>query len=116
MFRAYFRSKPWASRAYGGAAAILVLLLAQLQVALTINHLNKRFYDVWADPGRHYLSEAYTALLPFLWTGLLLVGIGFLVLTIRLLKPDPSTERANQRATAAKAATARSRCASATGS
>ena len=69
MFRAYFRRQPWASRAYGGAAAILVLLLAQLQVALMINHLNKRFYDVWADPGRHYLSEAYTALLPFLWTG-----------------------------------------------
>ena len=78
MFRAYFRSKPWASRAYGGAAAILVLLLAQLKVALTINHLNKRFFDVWADPGHHYLSEAYTALLPFLWTGLLLVGISTL--------------------------------------
>ena len=29
-------------------------------------------------PGRHYLSEAYTALLPFLWTGLLLVGISTL--------------------------------------
>lgn len=78
MFRAYFRRKPWASRAYGGAAAILVLLLAQLKVALMINHLNKRFYDVWADPGHHYLSEAYTALLPFLWTGLLLVGISTL--------------------------------------
>src|SRR5262245_64425200 len=78
MFRAYFRSKPWASRAYGGAAAILVLLLAQLQVALLMNHLNKRFYDVWADPGRHYLAEAYTALLPFLWTGLLLVAISTL--------------------------------------
>jgi hypothetical protein len=41
MFRAYFRRKPWASRAYGGAAAILVLLLAQLKVALTINHLHR---------------------------------------------------------------------------
>jgi hypothetical protein len=40
MFRAYFRRKPWASRAYGGAAAILVLLLAQLKVALMINHLH----------------------------------------------------------------------------
>jgi hypothetical protein len=37
MFRAYFRSKKWSYRVYGGAAAILVLLLAQLKVALMIN-------------------------------------------------------------------------------
>ena len=73
MFRAFFRSKKWRYRAYGGSGAILILLLLQLKVALTINELNKRFYDVWADPGRHYLAEAYAAILPFLWTGVTLV-------------------------------------------
>jgi len=47
----------------------------QLKVALTINELNKRFYDVWSDPGHHYLTEAYAALLPFLWTGVKLVFV-----------------------------------------
>jgi peptide/bleomycin uptake transporter len=73
MFRAFFRSPKWRYRAYGGSGAILILLLVQLKVALTINELNKRFYDVWADPGRHYLAEAYAAILPFLWTGVTLV-------------------------------------------
>jgi peptide/bleomycin uptake transporter len=73
VFRAFFRSKKWRYRAYGGSAAILTLLLLQLKVALTINELNKRFYDVWSDPGRHYLPEAYAAILPFLWTGVTLV-------------------------------------------
>ena len=70
MFRAFFRSKQWRYRAYGGSGAILILLIVQLQVALHINELNKRFYDVWSDPGDHDLPEAYAALLPFLWTGL----------------------------------------------
>jgi peptide/bleomycin uptake transporter len=73
VFRAFFRSKKWRYRAYGGSGAILILLLLQLKVALTINELNKRFYDVWSDPGRHYLAEAYAAILPFLWTGVTLV-------------------------------------------
>jgi hypothetical protein len=37
---------------------------------------------------------------------LLLVGIGFLVLTIRLLKPEPDTERVKGRETATKPLTA----------
>ena len=78
MFRAFFRSKRWRSRAYGGAAVIVVFLLAQLAVALRINHLNKTFYDIWSDPGRHYLQEAYAALLPFLLTGCLLVLVNTL--------------------------------------
>ena len=75
MFRAFFRSKKWRYRAYGGSGVILILLILQLKVALTINELNKRFYDVWSDPGRHYLTEAYAALLPFLWTGATLVFV-----------------------------------------
>jgi peptide/bleomycin uptake transporter len=78
MFRAFFRSKRWRSRAYGGAVVITVFLLAQLAVALRINHLNKTFYDIWSDPGRHYLQEAYAALLPFLLTGCLLVLVNTL--------------------------------------
>ena len=75
MFRAFFQSKEWRYRAYGGSAAIVGFLIAQLKVALTINVMNKRFYDVWSDPGHHYLSEAYTVLLPFLFTGFLLVVV-----------------------------------------
>ena len=56
-----------------GAEPFSSILLLQLKVALTINELNKRFYDVWSDPGRHYLAEAYAAILPFLWTGVTLV-------------------------------------------
>ena len=73
MFRSFFRDKKWFSRAYGGSGIIFILLLVQLKIALSINQLNKRFYDIWADPGHHYLSEAYGALTPFLITGLLLV-------------------------------------------
>ena len=65
MFRAFFRSTRWRSRAYGGAVVIVVFLIAQLGVALRINHLNKTFYDIWSDPGRHDLQEAYAALMPF---------------------------------------------------
>jgi peptide/bleomycin uptake transporter len=75
MFRAFFQSKEWRYRAYGGSTAIVGFLIAQLKVALTINVMNKRFYDVWSDPGHHYLSEAYTVLLPFLFTGFLLVFV-----------------------------------------
>src|SRR5262249_27163015 len=78
MFRAFFRSKRWRSRAYGGAAMSVVLLKAQLQVALRINHLNKTFYEVWSDPGRHSLHEAYAALMPFVLTGCLLVLVNTL--------------------------------------
>jgi hypothetical protein len=78
MFRAFFRSKRWRSRAYGGAVVILVFLIAQLEVALRINHLNKTFYDIWSDPGGHYLQEAYAALMPFLLTGCLLVLVNTL--------------------------------------
>ena len=52
---------------------IVVFLIAQLGVALRINHLNKTFYDIWSDPGRHDLQEAYAALMPFVLTGCLLV-------------------------------------------
>ena len=75
MFRAFFRSNKWRYWAYGGSGAILTLLIVQLQVALHINELNKRFYDVWSAPGDHALPDAYAALLPFLWTGLTLVCV-----------------------------------------
>src|SRR4029434_4435233 len=75
MFRAFFQSKEWRYRAYGGSAAIVGFLIAQLKVALTINVMNKRFYDVWSDPGHHYLSEVYIVLLPFLVMGFLLVFV-----------------------------------------
>ena len=75
MFRAFFRSKQWRYWAYGGSGAILTLLIVQLHVALHINELNKRFYDVWSAPGDHALPDAYAALLPFLWTGLTLVCV-----------------------------------------
>ena len=53
-----------------------------------------------------YFAESVATFVIAIGGALLLVGIGFLVLTIRLLKPEPGTERANGRATAAKAATA----------
>src|SRR6266436_4324468 len=43
-----------------------------------MNQLNKKFYDVWSDPGHHYLSDGYQVLLPFLWTGCMLVIVSTL--------------------------------------
>ena len=53
-----------------------------------------------------YFAESVATFVIAIGGALLLVGIGFLVLTIRLLKPEASTERANGRATAVEAATA----------
>ena len=77
MFRAFFE-QTMAPQAYGGAVVIVVFLIAQLGVALRINHLNKTFYDIWSDPGRHDLQEAYAALMPFVLTGCLLVLVNTL--------------------------------------
>jgi hypothetical protein len=51
MFRAFFRSTRWRSRAYGGAVVIVVFLLAQLEVALRINHLNQYFGQFLSERG-----------------------------------------------------------------
>ena len=53
-----------------------------------------------------YFAESVATFVIAIGAALLLVGIGFLVLTIRLLKPEQGTERVNGRATPAKAATA----------
>ena len=70
MFRAFFRSKRWFPRAYGGSLAILVLLVLQLGIAMVTNKLNKRFYDIWADPLHHTVADLYDAMMPFVWWGL----------------------------------------------
>jgi peptide/bleomycin uptake transporter len=78
MFKAFFRRKRWFHKAYGGSAAILVLLVAQLEVALWINRLNKRFYDVWGDAAHHLSTDLYQALLPFIWIS----GLSVLITTL----------------------------------
>jgi peptide/bleomycin uptake transporter len=75
MFRAFFRSKRWFPRAYGGSLAILVLLVLQLGIAMVTNKLNKRFYDIWADPLHHTVTDLYDAMMPFVWWGLATMAI-----------------------------------------
>jgi len=53
-----------------------------------------------------YFAESVATFVIAIGGALLLVGIGFLVLTIRLLKPEPGTERVKGRETATKPLTA----------
>jgi peptide/bleomycin uptake transporter len=78
MFISFFRSKKWLYKAYGGSVMILVLLLAQLKIALITNQLNKKFYDVWPNPEKYTLADYYVALLPFVWIG----GLSVLITTL----------------------------------
>ena len=76
MFKAFFGSKQWMSRAYGGATLILGLLLAQVQIAVMVNEGHKRLYDVLPDAAHHSLSEFYGAVFQILWMGAPTVVIG----------------------------------------
>ena len=69
MFTAFFWSKPWLWRAYGGAALILGLLFAQVKCAVMVNDGHKRLYDVLPDAAHHSLSDFYGAVLQILWLG-----------------------------------------------
>jgi hypothetical protein len=66
MVKAFFLSKEWMWRAYGGATLILGLLFAQIKIAVMVNEANKRLYDVLPDAAHHSLSDFYGAIFQIL--------------------------------------------------
>ena len=66
MVKAFFWSKEWMWRAYGGATLILGLLFAQIKIAVMVNEANKRLYDVLPDAAHHSLSDFYGAIFQIL--------------------------------------------------
>jgi peptide/bleomycin uptake transporter len=78
MFKAFFWSKEWRWRAYGGATLLLGLLFAQVKFAVMVNEGHKRLYDVLPEAAHHALSDFYGAAFQILWMG----GPSVLILTI----------------------------------
>jgi peptide/bleomycin uptake transporter len=82
MVKAFFLSKEWMWRAYGGATLILGLLFAQIKIAVMVNEANKRLYDVLPDAAHHSLSDFYGAIFQILWIGGPTVLIGTIAVYI----------------------------------
>jgi peptide/bleomycin uptake transporter len=78
MFKAFFWSKEWMWRAYGGATLLLGLLFAQVKFTVMVNEGHKRLYDVLPEAAHHSLSDFYGAIFQILWIG----GPSVLIFTI----------------------------------
>ena len=62
MFRAFFRSPEWRLWAYGGAALLFVLVVAQVVILARLNIWYGDVFDILSNYEEHTLPEFYTQL------------------------------------------------------